>query len=251
MRESVPEYADEVYGLAWRQVFKLRNTVALRYCERYGRRIPAEEFLSGANEAIVEALSSFDATRGAAFASHLWLVLSRKMRAVVEQEWRGHIRRSYSGSTRQTHRRLSQTYTPPEFVEVMPETLSVPCHAEHAVLLREVLTYLATQERATMPALSWAVRSARPRPPCSRCLVCASTPLWVSGSSETKTYGKSAAVRAHEKQQTLPRRSFFGKDTTERLHIFNVLQTRFSPTEALFSGKLSYTDIARGCRASL
>src|SRR5438270_5236285 len=73
----------------------------------------------------------------------------------------------------------------------------------------------------------------------------------VSGSSETKTYGKSAAVRAHEKQQTLPRRSFFGKDTTERLHIFNVLQTRFSPTEALFSGKLSYTDIARGCRASL
>ncbi len=148
MRESVPEYADEVYGLAWRQVFKLRNTVALRYCERYGRRIPAEEFLSGANEAIVEALSSFDATRGAAFASHLWLVLSRKMRAVVEQEWRGHIRRSYSGSTRQTHRRLSQTYTPPEFVEVMPETLSVPCHAEHAVLLREVLTYLATQERA-------------------------------------------------------------------------------------------------------
>src|SRR6266567_3165491 len=70
----------------------------------------------------------------------------------------------------------------------------------------------------------------------------------VSGSSETKTYGKSAAVRAHEKQQTLPRRSFFGKDTTEILHIFNVLQTRFSPTEALFSGKLSYTDIARGCR---
>src|SRR5439155_26381522 len=55
-------------------------------------------------------------------------------------------------------------------------------------------------------------------------------------------------VKAHEKQQILPRRSFFGKDTTERLHIFNVLQTRFSPTEALFSGKLSYTDIARGCR---
>src|SRR2546428_11951072 len=71
-------------------------------------------------------------------------------------------------------------------------------------------------------------------------------PIRVSGSSETKTYGKSAAVRAHEKQQTLPRRSFFGKDTTERLHIFNVLQTRFSPTEALFSGKLSYTDIVRG-----
>src|SRR5205823_5407147 len=76
-------------------------------------------------------------------------------------------------------------------------------------------------------------------------------PIRVSGSSETKTYDKSAAVRAHEKQQTLPRRSFFGKDTTERLHIFNVLQTRFSPTEALFSGKLSYTDIANGCRASL
>ena len=40
-------------------------------------------------------------------------------------------------------------------------------------------------------------------------------PIRVSGSSETKTYGKSAAVRAHEKQQTLPRRSIFGKDIAD------------------------------------
>jgi hypothetical protein len=33
----------------------------------------------------------------------------------------------------------------------------------------------------------------------------------VSGSSETKTYGKGATRREHEEQHTLPRRSFFGK----------------------------------------
>jgi hypothetical protein len=37
-----------------------------------------------------------------------------------------------------------------------------------------------------------------------------------SGSTETKTYGKSTTVRAHEEQQTLPRRSFFGKGGDER-----------------------------------
>src|SRR5262245_50267637 len=73
----------------------------------------------------------------------------------------------------------------------------------------------------------------------------------VSGSSETKTYGKSVVMRAHKERPTLPRRSFFGKDNAERSHIVNVLQALFSPTEALVSGKLSCTAIARGCRVSL
>jgi len=38
----------------------------------------------------------------------------------------------------------------------------------------------------------------------------------VSGSTETKTYGKGAAGREHEEKQTLPRRDFFGKDIDER-----------------------------------
>jgi pimeloyl-ACP methyl ester carboxylesterase len=38
----------------------------------------------------------------------------------------------------------------------------------------------------------------------------------VSGSSETKTYGKGVALREHEEQYTLPRRSVFGKDEEER-----------------------------------
>jgi hypothetical protein len=39
---------------------------------------------------------------------------------------------------------------------------------------------------------------------------------WVSGSSETKTYGKRAMAREHEEQHMLPRRSFFGTDAEER-----------------------------------
>jgi hypothetical protein len=36
--------------------------------------------------------------------------------------------------------------------------------------------------------------------------------IWASGSSETKTYGKSAMVREYEEYPTFPRRSIFGKD---------------------------------------
>jgi hypothetical protein len=67
---------------------------------------------------------------------------------------------------------------------------------------------------------------------------------WVSGSSETKTYGKSATVREHEEYPTLPKRSIFGKDIDARSSIFNVLQVLFSPTEVFFSGKLSCRAIA-------
>jgi hypothetical protein len=68
--------------------------------------------------------------------------------------------------------------------------------------------------------------------------------LRVSGSTETKTYGKGAKRRAHEEKRTLPRRSFFEKDIDGRLRIFKELQALFSHTEALFSGKLLYTAIA-------
>jgi hypothetical protein len=37
----------------------------------------------------------------------------------------------------------------------------------------------------------------------------------VSGSSETKPYGKGVAPREYEEQPTLPRRSIFGKDSDE------------------------------------
>ena len=66
----------------------------------------------------------------------------------------------------------------------------------------------------------------------------------VSGSSETKTYGKSTLVREHEEQPTRPRRSLFGKDSDERARIFNALHMLFSSPEGLFSGKLSGTAIA-------
>jgi hypothetical protein len=75
-------------------------------------------------------------------------------------------------------------------------------------------------------------------------------PRRVSGSTETKTYGKGATRREHEEKHTLPRRSIFGKDSDERSCVFNMLQVLVSPTEALFSGKLSCTAIARRWRAS-
>jgi len=42
----------------------------------------------------------------------------------------------------------------------------------------------------------------------------------VSGSVETKTYGKDAVGRERKEKQTLPRRSLFGKDAEERLCLF-------------------------------
>jgi len=38
----------------------------------------------------------------------------------------------------------------------------------------------------------------------------------VSGSTETKTYGKGAAGREREEKHTLPRRGIFGKEVDER-----------------------------------
>jgi RNA-directed DNA polymerase len=43
----------------------------------------------------------------------------------------------------------------------------------------------------------------------------ATPPTRVSGSTETKTYGKDAAGREHEEKRTLPRISLFGKDVDE------------------------------------
>jgi hypothetical protein len=63
--------------------------------------------------------------------------------------------------------------------------------------------------------------------------------FWVSGSSATKTYGKGVAMREHKELETLPRRGIFGKDIDERSRVFNALQVLVSPTEVLFSGKLS------------
>jgi hypothetical protein len=81
------------------------------------------------------------------------------------------------------------------------------------------------------------------------CDVCVAQ--WVSGSSETKTYGKDVVLREHRELHTLPRRSIFGKDVDERARVFNALHVLFSPAEGLFSGKLSCTPIAGRWRASL
>jgi hypothetical protein len=71
--------------------------------------------------------------------------------------------------------------------------------------------------------------------------------IWVSGSSETKTYGKSALAREHEEGSTLPRRSLFGKDLDARSRVFNTLHVLLSPPKALFSGKWSCAVIGGWC----
>ncbi|MCI0623635.1 MAG: hypothetical protein L0387_18585 [Acidobacteria bacterium] len=55
--------------------------------------------------------------------------------------------------------------------------------------------------------------------------------LRVSGSNETKTYGKNVTVREHEELPTRPRRSLFGKDGEERSRIFNGLPVLLSLVE--------------------
>ena len=61
--------------------------------------------------------------------------------------------------------------------------------------------------------------------------------LWVSGSSETKTYGKGVTLREREEQPTLPRKYLFGKDFYNTARIFNYLRTSSVYLQTLFSGK--------------
>jgi hypothetical protein len=51
--------------------------------------------------------------------------------------------------------------------------------------------------------------------PCQCMVDCAANelPSWVSGRTETKTYGKSATEREREEQSTLLSTGIFGKDT--------------------------------------
>jgi hypothetical protein len=63
--------------------------------------------------------------------------------------------------------------------------------------------------------------------------------LRVSGSSRTKTYGKSAMEKEREKKRTLSRRPLFGKAAEERLCLFKDLRPLRAPLEPLFSGKWS------------
>jgi hypothetical protein len=65
----------------------------------------------------------------------------------------------------------------------------------------------------------------------------------VSSSTETETYGKGVMGQQGNEQQTFPRRSFFGKDKSERSCLFKGLQTLFSPLKAIFSGRLRDTTI--------
>ena len=65
---------------------------------------------------------------------------------------------------------------------------------------------------------------------------------WVSGSSETKTYGKGVTLREREEQPTLPRRSIFGKDIDERAHIIQcVARAVLSPRGAIFGKVVGYS----------
>jgi hypothetical protein len=105
-----------------------------------------------------------------------------------------------------------------------------------------------SQSREVFEALTQGGITASSHPPVS--ISHQSSKSRVSGSSETKTYGKGATRREHEELPTLPRRPFFGKDGDERSRVFNALHVLVSPAYALFSGKMSYTAIARRGRAS-
>jgi hypothetical protein len=59
----------------------------------------------------------------------------------------------------------------------------------------------------------------------------------VSGSNETKTYGKSAMEKERERKRTLSSRPLCGKAAEERLCLFKDLRPLRAPLEPLFSGK--------------
>ncbi len=98
------------------------------------------------NLAIVEAIHTFSPSKQTAFSSYLWLVLQRRMRSVVEHEWQGFVQRTYTGSNA-NHRRTSQTYVPPEFVEIS-DTLSTASTQEHLSAIAEVVRFLDTNVTA-------------------------------------------------------------------------------------------------------
>jgi integrase len=69
--------------------------------------------------------------------------------------------------------------------------------------------------------------------------------IGVSGSSETKTYGKSRTVREHKEMSTLPRRSVFGKDESVISCLFKRLRILSSPPKPIFSGKLVTRNVSK------
>ena len=59
--------------------------------------------------------------------------------------------------------------------------------------------------------------------------------IWVSGSSETKTYGTDIKGRVHGKKCPLPSSSVYGKDAEKSFRLSKDFRTLFSPTAPLCS----------------
>jgi|GEM_PF-5816922 len=116
--QSIPNNdAVELYGLSWKRIFKLRNTAAWRWYDRFGSRIPVEEFMSVGNQVIAECLNTFEPDGPSSFAHFLYRALDMRMPDVARREWAGMIQRTYAGTGRHRHV-TSTTYQGPTFTEL-------------------------------------------------------------------------------------------------------------------------------------
>jgi hypothetical protein len=142
-----PLQAEGPYGLSWKRIFKLRDSVARRFYCKFQGQIPLQEFLSEGNQALTESLASFPPDGPASLPTWLYRHLVRRMWRVPGKEWKG------ANESRYAHRgkhapRLKILYRPPH-LESIPNDSSMLTDEEAPALLPQPLTTPATQEALT------------------------------------------------------------------------------------------------------
>jgi hypothetical protein len=145
-----------VCGLPWRTIFKLRNTVAFRWCRKFGDQIPVEEFLSECNQVIAESARAYTPQDGCTFAGFLYRAMHRRMPSVPRHIWAGTNTYVYERPGR-GQKRLSIVLQGPNICELprdpvthddtpppfTPPALTVPATQDSTTYLHECLTYAA------------------------------------------------------------------------------------------------------------
>lgn len=160
---------DAIHGLSWRNVFKIRNTVAWTWYRKFGSRIAVEEFMSEGNLVVAECVLAYTAEGPSSFAHFLYKALTLRMPSVARREWAGCIQRTYTGSKRE-RRVTSTTYHYPHFSELpvdastqedgariapVPEPFLRPPTQDMRVFLDECLVYVREHARSKEQVYLW------------------------------------------------------------------------------------------------
>jgi DNA-directed RNA polymerase specialized sigma24 family protein len=133
----------------WERLHRIQHAVCWRWYRRFDERIPLQEWLSEANEALAWAILHYDPTQSAQFTTFLSAVLQRHMRDVPRREWGSLVTRQWD-SARRRYVVGSERYPVPEtFVPVVRHTGRL-AEGERWTPVPTPLTQTGNQEAFTM-----------------------------------------------------------------------------------------------------